>query len=509
MTRILRDLLIDVTPLSVHGASDRSITGIAYDSRQVAPGGLFVAIRGYHVDGHTYVAQAAARGAAAIVVDARHWQGEPPAGPTLIVVPDSRVALAPLAAAWHGYPGRELTVIGVTGTKGKSTTTDLISQVLDGVGLSSGLISTVDFKIGARRWANATRQSTPEALEVQALLREMVASGCTHAVVEATSHALSARWNRLGGSAFDVAVFLNITHEHLDYHGSFAQYRADKARLFAMLGESGSVGRPVAIVNADDPNYSYFLDAAPATAQRLTFGLHAPADVRGQILQATPEGALVQIESPWGSAQVQIGLPGPFNVANALAALSVALTQGATLEAAVAALAATRGPRGRMQPVRAGQPFSVIVDYAHNPDSFEQVFRLMQPLTPGRMIAVFGSAGERDVAKRAIQGAIAGRYCALSVLTDEDPRGEDRAAILAQIAEGVAGAGRQEGEGYVCIPDRREAIRAAFAAAQPGDLVLLLGKGHEGNIIYAHGSEPWDEAGVARELLAELGYTAS
>lgn len=509
MIRSLRDLLIDVTPTQISGDLDCPISGLAYDSRRVTPGGLFVAIRGYHVDGHAYVSQAAAQGAAAMVVDARHWQGQAPYGVTLVVVPDSRVALAPLAAAWYGHPGRELTVVGVTGTKGKSTTTDLVSQLLDGVGCTTGLISTVDFKVGARRWANSTRQSTPEALEVQALLREMVTAGCTHAVVEATSHALSAQWNRLGGSAFDVAVFLNVTHEHLDYHGSFEQYRADKARLFEMLGEHPASTTPWAIANADDPNYSYFLDAAPAGAHRLTFGLQTPADVQGRIVQATPEGAQFEVQTPWGGGIAQISLPGPFNVANALAALCVALSQGASFADALAALSATRGPRGRMQPVRAGQPFSVIVDYAHNPDSFEQVFRLLQPLTPGRMIAVFGSAGERDVAKRAIQGAIAGRYCALSVITDEDPRGEDRMAIIAQIVEGLVSVDKREGEGYLCIPDRREAIRAALTAAQPGDLVLLLGKGHEGNIIYAHGREPWDEAAVAQAVLGELGYVTA
>jgi UDP-N-acetylmuramoyl-L-alanyl-D-glutamate--2,6-diaminopimelate ligase len=508
MNCLLSDLLLDVTTVHVSGDLGRPITGLAYDSRRVQPGGLFVAIRGFHVDGHAYVAQAVAQGAAAIVVDARHWQGSVPATVTLVVVPDSRVALAPLAAAWFGHPGRELTVIGVTGTKGKSTTTDLISQALDGGGRSTGLISTVDFKVGARRWANTTRQSTPEALEVQSLLREMVAAGCTHAVLEATSHALSARWDRLGGCAFNVAVFLNITHEHLDYHGSFAQYRADKARLFSML-EAHNASAPWAIVNADDPNWRVFADAAPASANRLTFALHAPADVRAVDLHATPDGSTFQVHTPWGRAAAQISLPGPFNVANALATLAVALSQGVPLDAAVAALSAVRGPRGRMQPIRCGQPFSVIVDYAHNPDSFEQVFRLLQPLTPGRMIAVFGSAGERDVAKRAIQGVIAGRYCALSVLTDEDPRGEDRAAIIDQIAAGVASAGRREGEGYLCIPDRRAAIAAALQAAQPGDLVLLLGKGHEGSIIYADGSLPWDEAAVARELLAELGYGAA
>lgn len=508
---ILRDLLAGVAVLQADGPLDIPIEALAYDSRKVAPGGLFVAVRGQHADGHTYVDRAIERGAAAVVVDARHWDGPAPEGATVVTVLDSRVALAPLAAAFYGYPGTHLRTIGVTGTKGKSTTTDLLSQTLDGCGMSTGLISTVEFKIGPRRWPNSTRQSTPEAPEVQALLAEMVAAGCDTAVVEATSHALSARWNRLGGCLFDVAVFLNLGHEHLDYHGSLEQYRADKARLFELLGERapGRGGRKPeawALASADDPQHRFFLDAAPAGAHRLTFGLHAGGDVQGRVLRAGPDGTTLAVSSPWGANELSLGLPGLFNASNALAALSAALCQGAPLAAAAAALGRARGPRGRMEPVAAGQPFAVIVDYAHNPDSFEQILAMLRPLTRGRIIAVFGSAGERDVAKRPIQGAIAARHCELLILTDEDPRGEDSATIIAQIAAGAEVAGMREGAGYLRIPDRAAAIDAAVAAASPGDLVLLLGKGHEGSIIYADHSLPWDEAAEARRALRALGY---
>lgn len=507
----LRDLLAGVAVLRADGQLDIPIAALAYDSRKVEPGGLFVAVKGYHSDGHAFVEQAVARGAHAVVVDARHWGHAPaPEGATLVVALDSRVALAPLAAAFHGYPAQHLCSIGITGTKGKSTTTDLVSQVLDGCGRSTGMISTVDFKVGLRRWANSTRQSTPEAPEVQALLAEMVTDGCDTAVIEATSHALSARWNRLGGCLFDVAVFLNLGHEHLDYHGSFEQYRADKARLFELLGERAPTGRRKgekwAIVNLDDPQHSVFLRSAPAGARRLSFGTSPAADVHARDVVAGPAGATFSVDTPWGSRQLQLQLPGSFNVANGLAALSVALSQGVELEQAAAALEAARGPRGRMEPVQVGQPFDVIVDYAHNPESFAQVLGMLRPLTRGRMIAVFGSAGERDVAKRAIQGELAGRYCDLLVLTDEDPRGEDREAIIAQIAAGAERAGRRAGEGYLSIPDRSEALAAALAAARPGDLVLLLGKGHERSIIYADHSLPWDEAAEARRILRELGY---
>lgn len=506
----LRELLAGVAVLRADGPLDLSIAGLAYDSRKVQPGGLFVAIKGYHTDGHAYVDQAVARGAAAVVVDARQWDEPTPDGVTLVAVIDSRVALAPLAAAFYGYPARNLRTIGITGTKGKSTTTDLVAQVLDGCGMTSGLISTVDFKIGPRRWANSTRQSTPEAPEVQSLLADMLAAGCDTAVIEATSHALSARWNRLGGCLFEVAVFLNITHEHLDYHGSFEQYRADKTRLFELLGERGPRGTPKrehwAIANRDDPNWQLFLSAAPSGARRLTFGLNAGADVRGRDLLTGPSGSTLAVDTPWGSHTLHLALPGVFNVSNALATLSVALSQGADLGQAASALAGARGPRGRMESVVMGQPFDVIVDYAHNPDSFTQVLSMLRPLTHGRMIAVFGSAGERDVLKRPIQGEIAARFCELLVLTDEDPRGEDREAIIAAIAAGAERAGHRAGEGYLAIPDRAEAVHAALAAARPGDLVLLLGKGHEGSIIYADHTLPWNEAEVARNALAALGY---
>ncbi len=513
----LDDLLINLPTKTVSGATDRLIRNLAYDSRQVQPGSLFVAIKGFHVDGHAFIAQAIERGAAAIVVDERYATNDtvwPDC--TLIRVPDSRLALAPLAAAFYGYPSRQLGVVGITGSKGKSTTTALVSCALEGGGYTTGMISTVDFKVGRQQWPNQTRQSTPEAPDVQALLRQMVAAGCDYAVVEATSHALSQNWDRLGGCAFDVAVFLNVTHEHLDYHGSIEQYRRDKTRLFAMLGQDqpatphiqmpAAKGQSFAIVNADDPYHHMFLEAAPASARQVTFGLHTPADVSAHDIVATSSGARMRIRSPWGDGTLNLALPGQFNIMNALAALSVALTQNIPLEQATMALSQVQGVRGRMERIDQGQPFDLIIDYAHNPDSFEQVMRMLRPLTHGRLIAVFGSAGERDREKRPLQGAIAATYCDLLILTDEDPRREDREAILADIAAGIHHAGRRAGNQYLLIPDRVEAIRMACASAQPGDLVLLLGKGHEGSIEYADGKHPWDEVAAARAALTEAGY---
>ncbi|MBC8164130.1 MAG: UDP-N-acetylmuramoyl-L-alanyl-D-glutamate--2,6-diaminopimelate ligase, partial [Roseiflexaceae bacterium] len=430
-------------------------------------------------------------------------------------VPNARSALAPIAAAFYRHPGRQLRVVGITGTKGKTTTSTLASGILDSGDHRSGLITTVDFKIGARWWPNGTRQTTPEALEVQSLLRDMADAGCDYAVVESSSHALSPGWNRLGGCEYDLAVLTNITHEHLDYHGSFAQYRADKAELFRMLATSarekivrGELVRPpkLAIVNLDDPNAQFFLDSAPGV-QAMTYAVaQASADVRAVDIVDSRTGLAFTAVTPQGQRRLELALAGSFNVPNVLAALCIGLSQGIALEQCAQALEQAPPVRGRMALIDAGQPFTVIVDYAHNPDSFEKLFAVMRPLTKGKLIALFGSAGERDLEKRPSQGAIAARFCDLLVLADEDPRGEDRNAIIAQIALGAQAAGMREGSGYLRIADRAQAIRAALAQAAPGDIVLLLGKGHEGSIIYADHKLPWDEAAEARAALAELGW---
>jgi UDP-N-acetylmuramoyl-L-alanyl-D-glutamate--2,6-diaminopimelate ligase len=402
-------------------------------------------------------------------------------------------------------------VIGITGTDGKTTTTFLTSVALEAGGHSTGMVGTVDFKIAGRLWSNETRQSTPEAPEIQALLSEMATAGCSHAVLESTSHALSDRWNRLGGCAFDLAVLTNVTHEHLDFHGTVEQYRRDKARLFEMLAEptaEPSKRHKIAIVNADDPYHQMFLDAAPASAQRLTYAIHTAADVRADAIIASREGLRFRVTTPWGVGDAQLLLTGEFNIHNSLAALTVALAEGVDLHVALAALGNVPGVRGRMERIAVGQPFTVLVDYAHTPGSFEKVMGIVRPLTSGRLIAVFGSAGERDREKRPIQGQTAARYCDLLILSDEDPRFEDRHRILAEIAGGIEQANQQRAVPcvYQTIPDRTEAIRAALAEAQPGDIVLLLGKGHERCIIYGDEKTPWNEAQVARDILGERGY---
>lgn len=486
---------------AIVGDQTIEISGLTYDSRRVRPGDVFVAMRGFHSDGHAYIGEALRRGAVAVVAETARPTDEITPWAT---VPDTRVALATLAAAFYGHPARRLRVIGVTGTDGKTTTTTMISTLLEAAGYRTGFMTTVTFKVGARVWDNDTRQSTPEAPEVQALLAEMVAAGCDYAVIESTSHGLAL--HRLDGCEFDVAVLTNVTHEHLDFHQTVEAYRRAKARLFEMLDESADKGTvKTAVVNLDDPHADMFIARAPGPV--ITYAINEPrALVRASAIEATPAGLTFRVEAPDETATARLRLAGSFNVANALAALSVGLSQGVPLAVGVEALGRFRGVRGRMEPVDCGQPFTVIVDYAHTPEAFAKVMEIVRPLTQGQLIAVFGSAGERDRQKRPQQGEIAGRCCDLVILTDEDPRLEDRYAILDEIAVGVERAGKREGSGYLKIADRAEAIAAAVARARRGDIVLLLGKGHEGSILYADEKRPWDERAAAVAALQALGY---
>jgi UDP-N-acetylmuramoyl-L-alanyl-D-glutamate--2,6-diaminopimelate ligase len=502
VTPTLRDLLRDLPDATVTGDARRPVRGVAYDSRRVTPGAVFVAIAGFTVDGHRFVADARDRGAAAVVVERGRaarpagWDGGACAW---VEVADSRRALSALAAAWHGHPGERLHVIGVTGTDGKTTTSTMTCAVLDAAGATTGLISTVQFKIGERWEENDTRQTTPEAPEVQALLARMAGAGVTHAVVESTSHGLALR--KLDHCCYDVAVVTNVTEDHLDFHGTRAAYLAAKGRLFELAGAcTAKPGPRFAVLNADDDSLPYL--RARTRLPVLTYGVERPADLRGAIVEALPAGSRVAVSGRWGNAKLWVPMAGPFNVANALAAIAVGLGHDVPLARACAALAAFPGVPGRMTAVDAGQPFTVIVDYAHTGHSFRKLLGVLRPLTRGRLIAVFGGAGERAPERRAGMGGVAAELADFAVLTTEDPRFEDPDRIIDDIARVMAAAGRREGRDFVRVADRREAIRTAFAAARPGDVVVLAGKGHEQSIIVGAEKVPWDDRRVAREELA-------
>jgi len=483
------------------GAADRVVRAIAYDSRQVKDGSLFVAIPGFHRDGADFVADAAKNGAVAVVAEKRVRSKLPVA-----LVPDVRAALADLAVEFFDHPTAKLKVVGVTGTDGKTTTVHLVSDVLEAAGERTGYATTVDFKMTDHLWENDTRQSTQEAVELQEFCAELLVAGGTWAVLEATSHALALR--KLRGIDVDVAVFTNLTPEHLDFHGTLQAYLEAKGILFEMLAAGRDKGiAKTAVLNADDPHWRYLADRA-AGARVISYGIDALADVQATIVAEDANGSRVKIAAFDDSVDLRLPLVGRFNVQNALAAAAAGLAAGATLVQVRDALARATPVRGRMDRIDAGQPFSVIVDYAHTPESLEKVLALLRPLTPGRLIAVFGSAGERDRTKRPKLAAAAARYADHFVITQEDPRLEDPAAILAEIEAGALEAGKRRDRDYQVIDDRTAAITAAIAAAGEGDTVLLAGKGHEGSIIVGEEKRPWDEAAAARDALRELGFAA-
>ena len=498
---------------------DVAVTGVTEDSRAVTPGSLFVAIGGFHVDGHDYVVRAAGAGAPAAIVE-RALPGVPI---PQIVVRAARPALAHAAGWWFGDPSRELGVVGITGTDGKTTTSFLAVAALEAAGLSTGLIGTVETRVGPERERHEAHATTPAAPELQAMLRAMAANGNAAAVVETTSHALELE--RVAGVAYDAAVFTNLTHEHLELHGTFEQYRAAKLRLFEALapGPGNPVklvgGRPwpkVAIVNRDDPAASFFAAAGHAAgAHVVTYGADPAADVRAIGVEEDASRLRVRYTRPTGDGDrrregsLDLRLAGRFNVHNALAVVALGIGLGLDEDAVRAGLEGVPGVPGRMERIDAGQPFGVIVDYAHSPASLQAVLDLLAPVAAARgggLIAVFGSAGERDTAKRAVMGRIAGERCRLVVATDEDPRGEPPESIVDEIARGAEAVGRRRGIDLLAIPDRRAAIEAAFEHARPADMVLLAGKGHEPTILYADHAIPWDEAAVAREVLAAMGW---
>jgi UDP-N-acetylmuramoyl-L-alanyl-D-glutamate--2,6-diaminopimelate ligase len=495
-----------------------AVRGVTFDSRTVRPGLVFIAVSGAHSDGHDFVAAAAGLGAVAALV-------ERPVGGVVIpqvVVADTRRALATAAAWWYRDPSHELGIVGVTGTDGKTTTSFLAAALLEASGISTGLITTAAVKVGPLQTANPEHVTTPQATQLQQLLRAMAVAGNSAAVVETTSHGLALE--RVAEIAYDVAVFTNLTHEHLELHGTFEAYREAKLSLFRRLGGATAKQLPrpwprTAIVNADDPAAPLFVEAGRSAGARvITYGETAAADVRATGVEEGRRSMRIDVATPRWSGTVELRLAGRFNVYNALGA--IAFGEALELDPAVirAALGAVEGVTGRMERIDRGQPFGVVVDYAHSPASLEKVLDVLAPMAAaagGGLIAVFGSAGERDVQKRGMMGRIAAERCRLVVVTNEDPRGEDDMAIIDQIAAGadavagstVAAAVQPAGSRpeVLRIPDRRAAIEAAFERARPGDWVLLAGKGHEQTIIMADGPVPWDERSEAIRALERLG----
>lgn len=501
----LFDLLIEVPGIITPAKENVWITGIAQDSRYVEPGNLFVAFAGTTTDGHRYIPEAIRKGAAAVVGMHENLESSIP----YVRVEDSRLALAYLAAAYFDFPARKLVVIGVTGTDGKTTTSNLIYDILQAAGFQVGMISTVNAVIGGQALDTGFHVTTPDALAVQSYLSQMVLAGASHVVLETTSHGLAQ--HRVDACEFDLGVITNITHEHLDYHGTYEAYRCAKARLFEYIAETKikdfSTPR-CAILNFDDSSYSYL--SQRMQTRHLSYGINPMADFFAENVVQSSSGISFlargkTINGLSWQTSIETSLVGSYNVSNCLAALAACTgALGVAPEIAREGLKNVKQVPGRMESIRSGQDFLAIVDFAHTPNALRQAIMAARPLAKNRVIAVFGSAGLRDREKRRMMAEASADLADVTILTAEDPRTESLDDILEEMAYGVRAKGGKEGVTFWRIPDRGEAIRFAVDLARLGDVVLICGKGHEQSMCFGETEYPWDDRTALRAALADL-----
>jgi UDP-N-acetylmuramoyl-L-alanyl-D-glutamate--2,6-diaminopimelate ligase len=469
--------LNEVMPDAPAEARELDVTGLAYDTRQVAPGTLFFCVPGFTRDGHEFAPEAIARGAVALVVQRQLELGVPE-----VLVEDVRAAMAPAAAAFYGDPTSRLVTAGVTGTNGKTTTAFLLRALLEAEGRPTGLLGTVLSVIGGVE--HEVVRTTPEAIDLQRTFSKMLEAGDAAVSMEVSSHAL--KLHRADAIHFDVAVFTNLTQDHLDFHGTMDDYFASKRRLFT------DPGATAAVINVDDP---YGRRLAGELADPITFALEREASYRATDVQTELVGSRLTVLGPDGELELSSPLRGRFNVYNVLGSFAAARALGVASETAVGAIAGAGSVPGRFEPVDEGQDFAVLVDYAHTPDSLENVLRAARSLTRGRVHVVFGCGGDRDRGKRPLMGEIARRLADRVIVTSDNPRSEDPEAIIAEI---LAGAGPDVSH----TADRRAAIAEALSGAEAGDVVLIAGKGHEQGQEFAEGYKiPFDDCAVAREVL--------
>ncbi len=492
----LRELVGPVGEATVRGRLEGEVTDLTDDSRRVRPGSLFVAVKGLQSDGHRHLEEAIKAGAAAVVVEAGRLSAERASSllVPVIEVEDSRRFLGVLAGRFHGDPSGRLTLIGVTGTNGKTTTTYLCKSVLEAGGAKVGLIGTVAYLIGNERLAAA--HTTPGALELHALFKSMVDAGLDTAVMEVSSHALAL--DRTAGCAFRTAVFTNLTQDHLDFHADMDEYFQAKLRLFRGLAGGGR-----AIVNLDDPYGEQVVAASSAPVW--TYALDRPADLRAEDVHISLEGVQFTVRTPLGPLSLRSKLVGRHNVYNILGAVGVGLQQGVPLPAIASGVARLANVPGRFERVEGGQGFAVVVDYAHTEDALYRLLTTAQAVRTGRIITVFGCGGDRDRGKRPKMGRVAALHSDVVVVTSDNPRTEDPAAIIREVEPGVQAGLREAGKGrYLVQIDRRAAIAEAIRQARPGDLVLIAGKGHEDYQIIGKEKQPFDDRAVAREAIKAL-----
>jgi len=487
----LRQLLQSLATNEVEGSLERQVTGLAYDSRRVSPGTVFFALPGQRTDGHQFINDAIERGAIAVVCERTGFSA---ARATKIVVPDARAALAGAATAFHGHPSASLKVIGVTGTNGKTTVSFMVKSMLEAAGISTGLLGTIRYEIGDRVIPAA--RTTPEALEIQQMLAQMVKAGCQACVMEVSSHALDQQ--RTLGVEFDVAIFTNLTQDHLDYHGTMDGYFAAKMKLFTALQHG--VKRAVAVINIDDA-YGERINEHSEVAVKLTYGLGEAARLQATAITLLPDKTRFQAEFEGRKLVCEMPLIGRHNLYNALAAIGAGLSLAVDAQVLKRALKALPAVPGRLERVTAGEAFNVFVDYAHTDDALQQVLRTLREVTPGRLLLLFGCGGNRDSGKRARMGEVAARFADFTVITSDNPRRESPRAITQMIEGGYRGV---RTDAYEVELDRRRAIEELIDRAAPGDTVLLAGKGHETYQEFEDTVIPFDDRLVAQEHLEAL-----
>jgi UDP-N-acetylmuramoyl-L-alanyl-D-glutamate--2,6-diaminopimelate ligase len=485
----LKTLAAALPTRQVIGTIDRTVESIAYDSRRVQRNGLFVALRGEKADGHEFIDSAIEKGASVIVTEREEQHPRV----TCLVVENTRAALADLSANFYGHPAWKLELAAVTGTNGKTTTTFLIKHICEKAGLRCGLIGTVRYEIGER--ILPAIRTTPESLDLQELLAQIVNAGCRAAAMEVSSHALAQ--DRTRGLEWNVAVFTNLTQDHLDFHGTMENYFDSKAKLFARLGSQEKKRKPVAIVNIDDRYGEQLLKKIDQRVAVVTYGRSVRADFRASNYRVEFSGTSYQLDAHGKSYLVRVPLIGGFNVANSVAALAAANAMGISLRDAVLSLGKSPQVPGRLELVPAKRQFQVFVDYAHTPDALRNVLKTLRELEPHRLIVVFGCGGNRDREKRPLMGEIVDRHADYAIVTSDNPRKEDPNAIIVEIEKGF------RSSRYEKMVDRTQAIDRAITLAQPRDIVLIAGKGHENYQEFADHTVPFDDIQVARRAIED------
>ena len=484
---VTADLPEQSRPLPAGGSLGQTCNGVTHDSREAGPGYVFVALRGLKADGLAFVPQAIAAGAAAVVAE------QAPAtdvGVPVVVVKDARLALALLAAEFFGHPSREMRVVGITGTNGKTTTSYVTSAIFEAAGTTCGLMGTVTYRIGARSF-DATR-TTPEAPQLQAMMRTMVSAGCGACVMEVSSHALALK--RVDGIRFAAGVFTNLTRDHLDFHADMEDYFAAKRRLFELLPADAP-----AAINIDDPRGATLVDVA---RRPVTYAIHKPADVTPGPLSFTLEGLSFDVRAPQGTVSVRSKLVGRPNVYNILAAVATTAALGVPIPAIEEGLRRLSGVPGRFEVASAADDdITVIVDYAHTDDALRNLLETSRPLARHRLITIFGAGGDRDRTKRPLMGMVAARLSDVVVITSDNPRSEDPLRIIEEVRLGADSEVRQSNAEVRTVPERRDAILDAISRAGAGDVVLIAGKGHEKYQEIGGRTYPFDDVAVAREAL--------